>query len=463
MLGCHHRGSRSRSCLYDNVPTLCGTGEPTCSDGRARYAVRRTARAESDGSDPLTVRSSSARGGRFTGGQSLGISSMTVAPSSRTIRSWPAEARCPRASGSSSSGMSSSIADAGAVRRSRPEPRAAAVCAWAAAAAATPGADGGGGGVQPDRAGRRVGRSRRARARPAADGRSRCRRRPADGGPRAEAAGPRRPTGRRSPRSATATPERVADRLPQHVVAAAADEAVAGAGVGEAELQGAAVEAGDLRVLAEQDPGEAAAVLHRLQDLAATSAAPAPAPLRRRGSGGRRLRRAPERPGPPGRRAGAGRGRGAAWLAGGAVRPGTAAGRPGAGGRRGAAPRAGPAGLRRGGAGARPAGVRRGRPCGGRRGLRRLRARCRRHRRADRPPGRRGTSERASGPARTAARQGRRARGAAAGQRPPLQPVEPGLQRTARRRRRRAAAPGRRSAPAAAAARWPRASRSGRC
>ena len=68
----------------------------------------------------------------------------------------------------------------------------------------------------------------------------------------------------------------------QHVLAAAAREVVPGAGVDEAELEGRAVEAGHLCVLAEQDPGEAAAVLHRLQDVRPHAAGIWPAAWARR-------------------------------------------------------------------------------------------------------------------------------------------------------------------------------------
>ncbi len=53
----------------------------------------------------------------------------------------------------------------------------------------------------------------------------------------------------------------------EDVLAAAVGEAVARTGVGEADLQGRAVEAGHLGVLTQQDPGEAPAALDRVQNL----------------------------------------------------------------------------------------------------------------------------------------------------------------------------------------------------
>ena len=55
--------------------------------------------------------------------------------------------------------------------------------------------------------------------------------------------------------------------LPQHVLAAAAAEAVPGAGVGHGQQQGVAPQLGDLGVLAEQDPGEPPLALDLLQHL----------------------------------------------------------------------------------------------------------------------------------------------------------------------------------------------------
>src|SRR5690606_4942772 len=83
-------------------------------------------------------------------------------------------------------------------------------------------------------------------------------------------------------------PELLAQRLAQHVLAAAAEEVVAGARVDEADLQGGAVEAGHLGVLAEQDPGEPAAVLHRFQDVRPEHARVEPAAARRHRSRVRR-------------------------------------------------------------------------------------------------------------------------------------------------------------------------------
>ena len=56
-------------------------------------------------------------------------------------------------------------------------------------------------------------------------------------------------------------------RLPQDLLAAAAGEGVAGTGVGQRDRQRLVVDRGDLRVLAEQDPGEAPLELDRLQDV----------------------------------------------------------------------------------------------------------------------------------------------------------------------------------------------------
>ncbi|MGX1270974.1 hypothetical protein RKD18_004168 [Streptomyces phaeoluteigriseus] len=152
--------------------------------------------------------------------------------------------------------------------------------------------------------------------------------------------------------------EQFGQRLPQHVLAAAADEVVAGARVDEGDLEGGAVEARHLGVLAEEDPGEAAAVLDRLQDVGPERAGVEAAGGRGVGTGGRggrgggRSRGGCGGSGVEGRRGAstAARGRGGRPAAGPAPAAGDGGGGPGAGGGsggRGGRARLGP--RRRGG------------------------------------------------------------------------------------------------------------------